>query len=134
MPSNADLARRWYTEVWKPGGEATVHELMADKIEGHMEGVDVHTRQEFLAERERLLKAFPDLTITVDDVIEQGSKAAARWHVTATHKGDGLGFPATNRAVSFRGMTWLEFTDGRVVRGWDAWNLGGVLQSLSGPI
>jgi hypothetical protein len=32
--------------------------------------------------------------------------------------------------VSFRGMTWPEFKDGRSVRGWDSWNLGGLLQTL----
>jgi hypothetical protein len=30
-------------------------------------------------------------------------------------------------------MTWLEFKDGGIARGWDSWNLGGLLQSLTGP-
>jgi steroid delta-isomerase-like uncharacterized protein len=133
MGTNAERSRRWYKEVWKPGGESTVLELMADNIVGFMEGVDIHRRDQFLAERQRLLGAFPDLEIVVDDCIEEGAKTATRWHVTATHTGDGLGFPATGRRVSFRGMTWLEFTDGRIARGWDSWNLGGLLQSLTGP-
>jgi steroid delta-isomerase-like uncharacterized protein len=133
MSTNAERARRWYQEVWVPGGEATVHELMADRIAGCMEGVDVQTREQFLAERRRLLDAFPDLVIVADDVIAEGAKVAVRWHVNATHKGDSLGFAASNRRVSFRGMTWLEFDDGRVVRGWDNWNLGGLIQSLTSP-
>ena len=131
MNTNAERARRWYKEVWVRGGEATVQELMAERLEGYMEGVDVRTREEFLAERRRLLGAFPDLAITVDDVIADGAKVAVRWHVTATHKGDTLGIPASNREVSFRGMSWLEFADGRIVRGWDNWNLGGLIQSLT---
>jgi steroid delta-isomerase-like uncharacterized protein len=133
MGTNAERTRRWYKEVWKPGGESTVLELMAENIVGFMEGVDIHGRDQFLGERQRLLGAFPDLEIVVDDCIEEGAKTATRWHVTATHTGDGLGFPATGRRVSFRGMTWLEFTDGRIARGWDSWNLGGLLQSLTGP-
>ena len=133
MSSNVDRTRRWYKEVWKPGGEGTVHELMAEDIDGYMEGVDVRSRSEFLVERQRLLEAFPDLEIVVDDCIEDGSKVAVRWHVTATHSTDALGFPASNRKVAFRGMTWLEFKDGRVVKGWDSWNLGGLLQSLVAP-
>ena len=133
MPSNAELSRRWYTEVWRPGGEGTVQELMADTLDGYMEGVDVHTREEFLTERKRLLEAFPDLNIVVDDVIEDGSKTATRWHVIATHKGDSLGFPASNRQVAFRGLTWLEFKDGRIIRGWDSWNLGGLLKQCGAP-
>ena len=81
----------------------------------------------------RLLDAFPDLAIVADDVIADGGKVAVRWHVNATHKGDSLGFPPSNRRVSFRGMTWLEFDEGRIVRGWDNWNLGGLIESLTSP-
>ena len=131
MSTNAERVRRWYKEVWVPGGESTVHELMAETIEGYMEGSDVATRAQFLAERARLLGAFPDLSIVADDVIADGEKVAVRWHVNATHRGDALGFRATNLRVAFRGMTWLEFRDGRIVRGWDNWNLGGLLQTLT---
>jgi len=78
MSSNVDRTRRWYKEVWKPGGERTVHELMAEDIDGYMEGVDVRSRSEFLVERQRLLEAFPDLEIVVDDCIEDGAKVAVR--------------------------------------------------------
>jgi steroid delta-isomerase-like uncharacterized protein len=128
--TNADRARRWYKEVWGAGGEATVEELMADDIVGVMEGTDIHNRDEFLAERRRLLEAFSDLSLVADDVIEQGPKVAVRWHVTARHTGNNLGFPATNMPVSFRGMTFIEFKDGRIVRGWDSWNLGSLIQTL----
>ena len=130
MSTNADLARRWFKEVWVSGGERTVNELMAKDIVGYMEGADIHGLDEFLAQRTLLLQTFPDLAIVAEDVIEQGAKVAVRWHVNATHKGDGLGIPATNRQVSFRGITWLEFSEGRIVLGWDSWNLGALLQSL----
>ena len=50
--------------------------------------------------------------------------------VKATHRGPGLGMPPTNQAVTFRGTTWLEFRNGQIVRGWDSWNLGGVIMTL----
>jgi len=131
MSTNAERVRRWYKEVWVPGGEPTVHELMAERLEGVMEGANVETREQFLEQRSILMQTFPDLSIVADDVIAEGDKVAVRWHVHATHKGDGLGFPATGRAVAFRGITWLEFKDGRIVRGWDSWNLGGLLQTLT---
>jgi hypothetical protein len=30
-------------------------------------------------------------------------------------------------------MTWLEFEDGRIISGWDSWNLGSLLQELLPP-
>jgi steroid delta-isomerase-like uncharacterized protein len=131
MSTTADLARRWYREVWAPGGERTVADLMAEHVDGYMEGKDIHTRAEFLEERERLLCAFPDLRIEAEDVVEDGEKAVVRWTVTATHQGDSLGIPPTHRRVHFRGLTWMEFKNGRLVRGWDSWNLGALLNTLS---
>lgn len=130
MGTHAATARRWFEEVWVPGGEKTVTELMAPDAMGWMEGRIVKGPADFLDARRQLLAVFPDLKVTVDDVIEQGDKAVVRWSVEATHGGDGLGMPPTNRRVSFRGLTWMEFSGGRMVRGWDAWNLGGLIQSL----
>ena len=132
MATNLDRARRWYAEVWVEGGEAVVDELMAEDAAGSMEGFDIRGRAQFHAARKQLMATFPDLQLVVDDVIEDGAKVAVRWHVLATHAGEGLGIPATHQRVSFRGITWLEFEDGRIVRGWDSWNLGALLQSLSG--
>ena len=56
-----------------------------------------------------------------------------RWTVEATHGGNALGVAATGKRVAFRGMTWLEWQNGRLVRGWDSWNLGGLLQELADP-
>lgn len=131
--TNTDRARRWYAEVWAPGGEAVVDELMAENVVGSMEGLEIRSRDEFHAAREQLLSTFTDLTMSVDDVIEEGDKVAVRWHVNATHGGDGLGMPATHRRVAVRGISWIEFENGQITRGWDSWNLGALLQSLAAP-
>ena len=130
MPTPAELARRWFEEVWNDRRETAVDELMSARIEGYMEGGDVHTPGDFKNARRQLLDAFPDLRIKVEDTLEQGNKAAIRWSVTATHRGHGLQIPPTNREVKFRGITWMEFQDGQLVRGWDSWNLGGLRQTL----
>lgn len=124
------LARRWFEEVWRSGGEATVHELLHPQGVGHLEGTDVNGHDEFLSARAALLDAFPDMSIEVDDIISQGNQAAVRWSVTATHRGEGLGMPATQRSVSFRGITWLRFSEDQVVEGWDAWNQGQLVAAL----
>jgi steroid delta-isomerase-like uncharacterized protein len=133
MADNAAIARRWFREVWGPGGERTVDELLDRDSVGWMEGREVRGVSDFKDARRALLETFPDLTITVDDLVHEGDKVAVQWTVNATHAGDGLGIPATNRKVTFRGMTWLEIRDGRVVSGWDSWNLGGLIQTLAQP-
>jgi steroid delta-isomerase-like uncharacterized protein len=95
-----------------------------------MEGRTISGPTDFKEARRTLLHVFPDLSVRVEDVIEQEGKVAVRWTATATHRGDGLGVAPTNRKVAFRGITWLEFRDGRVARGWDSWNLGALVAEL----
>ena len=70
------------------------------------------------------------MKITVEGIVGEGDDVVARWVFTGTHRGDALGFPATGRPVSFRGMTWIRFSGGKMVEGWDCWNQTGLIQSL----
>ncbi len=45
-----------------------------------------------------LLRAFPDVHITVEDVIAEGDKVVARDTVTGTHQGEYMGVPPTGRS------------------------------------
>ncbi len=112
--------------------EATVHELLHPEGVGHMEGLEVRGAAEFLPARAALLDALPDMRVTVEETVAQDDHVVVRWSVTATHGGAGLGFPATGKPVHFRGLTWLTFSGGRIVEGWDAWNQGKLLSELQG--
>ena len=125
------LARRWFAEVWTAAGEPTIDEFMADDSVGHMEGADVRGPAAFKAVRAQLLGAFPDLSVRVEEIIAEGDNAVIRWNVAASHEGDDLGIPASHQRVHFRGLTWMKFRDGRIVKGWDSWNQGALIQQLS---
>jgi steroid delta-isomerase-like uncharacterized protein len=125
-----ELARRWFEDNWNRRRAEIVDELLAENAVGHMEGTDVHGREEFKAVRATLLGAFPDLVLEVEDTIAEGDKVAVRWSVGATHLGEHFGFAASGKPVRFRGITWLRFDDGMIVEGWDAWNQGEVMQRL----
>jgi predicted ester cyclase len=105
-------------------------EMLHPDAVGHLEGLVTHGVAEFLSARAFLIGAFPDLHINVDDSVCEGDNVVVRWSVTGTHKGDILGIAATGTPVSFRGITWLRFADGRLVEGWDSWNQGKLMQEL----
>jgi predicted ester cyclase len=48
-----------------------------------------------------LLQAFPDLRLTVEDMIAEGDKVVVRTTVTGTHRGDYMGLPPTGKAVTY---------------------------------
>jgi steroid delta-isomerase-like uncharacterized protein len=131
--SNTALAGRWFEEVWNQRRDATVHELFHREGVGHLEGMDIRGAEGFLSARAALLGAFPDLRVTVDGTVSEGADVVVRWSAAGTHGGDGLGIPASARPASFSGMTWLRFSEGKIVEGWDRWNVGQLLLELQKP-
>ena len=125
--AHRDLARRWFEEVWNSRREATVKELFAQGAVAHMEGGDFIGPDRFLETRAALLAAFPDIRVKVEDVVAEGDRAVVRWSAVAHHEGDLLGIKPSKKEIRFRGMTWMVFRDGKIVEGWDSWNLGGLL-------
>ena len=130
----AILGRRWFEEVWNARRDEAIDELMAPDAVGHMEGGDVHGPPGFREARAVFLNALPDMHITVEDVVSEGWQAVVRWRVRATHRGELLGVAPTHRQVDFRGMSWFTVRDGKLAEGWDAWNLGNLLDSLRSPV
>ena len=122
---NVTLVKRWFKEVWNEGRAETVRELLAPSLlgEGQVEdGSTITTPEEFLAFQARLLKAFPDLKITIEDAFAAGDKVAARWVSRGTHTGDDLGVPATNKVVVVTGMSMATIRDGKIVDARDNWD------------
>jgi steroid delta-isomerase-like uncharacterized protein len=131
MPTdNERIARRWFEEVWNSRREETIEELMMPQAVGHMEGADVRGPGDFKAARRELLKAFPDMRVTVEDTVGDGEKVVVRWAAHGTHAGEALGLTPTDRPVRFRGMTWLTIRDGKIVEGWDSWNQGKLIEEM----
>ena len=127
------LATRWFEDNWNRRRDGVIDELLAPEAVGHMERGDVHGRDEFRAARAALLGAFPDLRLTIEDTLADGNQVVVRWRVAGTHRGDHFGFAASQRAVNFRGITWLRFDGDELVEGWDAWNHGALMQALQAP-
>ncbi|MFN0129087.1 MAG: ester cyclase [Verrucomicrobiales bacterium] len=72
--------------------------------------------------------AFPDLRVTVQGIVAEGDDAVVRWSVTGTHAGPFGPVAASGRSVTFQGMTWLRFRDGKICEGCDRWNLHALLE------
>jgi steroid delta-isomerase-like uncharacterized protein len=66
----------------------------------------------------RLHTAYPDLQITIEDLIEEGDRVVSRHTVTGTHQGDYMGLPPTGAHVTYNEIFILRFEDGRIAETW----------------
>jgi predicted ester cyclase len=74
-----------------------------------------------------LLHAYPDLHITIEDVIEEGDKVVFRNTVTGTHGGEHMGLPPTGKSVTYNEIFIVRFAHGRIV---DTWGVVDVLSQM----
>jgi steroid delta-isomerase-like uncharacterized protein len=81
--------------------------------------------------------AFPDIRGTVEDLVAEGDRIAARTTWRGTHLGEFLGVGPTNKRVSLSAFHLVRFSQDRAVEWWGTADLLGALQqlgaSVSGP-
>lgn len=116
---NKEVTRRFSAEVWGEGNAALADELIAPDLVEHTPfpsqtpGLEGH--KQVLA---MFRAAFPDLRVTVDDVIAEGDLTYLSWHGDGTHTGDLMGIPATGKQVHVTGMDILRLENGRIKERW----------------
>jgi steroid delta-isomerase-like uncharacterized protein len=81
----------------------------------------------------RLRTAFPDLNITVNDLVAEGDKVSDRLTIRGTQRGAFLGVPPSGRQVSFESMHIYRFDEGKIVEVWHIEDRLGLLQQLPAP-
>ena len=66
----------------------------------------------------RLLRAYPDLHITVEDVIAEGDRVVVRDSVTGTHRGEHMGIAPTGKVVTYDEIFIARLVNGRIAETW----------------
>jgi steroid delta-isomerase-like uncharacterized protein len=78
----------------------------------------------------RLHQAFPDLRVTVEDMVAEGDRVAGRNSVSGTHQGDYMGHPATGRSVVYNEIFIFRFAGGRIAETWGVVDVFSQLKQL----
>lgn len=130
--SPKQVANEWFERLWNKRDESAINELMAPDAKGMLEGgTEFVGPEEFRGFYRTLVTVFPDVSIELRDVIEEGEKACVIWAAKGTHKGEGLGLQPTGQPHTFAGITWLRVVDGKIVNGGDHWDLGGLMGRMA---
>ena len=77
-----------------------------------------------------LLRAYPDLHVSVQDLFGEDDRVVVRNTVTGTHQGEYLGVAPTGRSVTYDEMFIVRFADGRIVETWGVVDLLSQLRQL----
>ena len=131
--ANRALMIRWFEEVWNQGKESTIDELAAPDVIGHglADGdVDLHGTAEFKPFVRNMRGAFPDIHISLEDIVVERDMVYARLSVHGTHQGANIGVPPTGRRVHIKAITQMRIAGGQIVEGWNSWDQLGLLRQI----
>ena len=115
LEANKSVVHRFVAEVWNAGDLATVDALVHPDyaVEGVGRGPD------FVRSNVTALRAtFPDLEVTIEQVVAEGDWAAVRLTLRGTHLGPLGEIPPSGKQVEMREMVFWRVEDGRLRAIW----------------
>ena len=133
LEENKDLARRFMDEVYNKGNLEFIDEVVASNYVVHdpnsPEGVSggVEGAKQFV---EMYRSAFPDIQMTVEDLIAEGDKVVTRWTARGTHQGELMGIPPSGNQVAVTGISIDHIESGKVVESWSNYDTLGMMQQI----
>jgi steroid delta-isomerase-like uncharacterized protein len=122
---NKAVAMRVFDEIFNQGKFQVADEIYAPDFRNHglHRSVDLKTDQEAVRAEKN---AFPDLRMSVQEIIAEADRVAVLWTFQGTHTGSGYeGLPPTGTRVEIRGITIWRIVDGRIVEEWSSFSESG---------
>jgi len=128
---NRAIARRFYDAV-NAGRLEIIDEVVGENYVEHEEFPGLARGREGLRQFFEMIRtAFPDFSMTIEDMVAEGDKIFMRATMKGTQKADFMGISASGKqmAVPFADIVRLE--GGRVVEHWGITDTGTMMRQLT---
>lgn len=131
VEENKAIQRRVYEEIWNKGNLAVVDEIIADDFVFHRTGTPRLRGPEWYKGAYHFLKdAFPDLHITIEDMIAEGDRVTTRSTWRGTHKGEYMGIAPTGKQFTVTEIAIDRYKEGKIIEGWGGVDRLDLMQQL----
>jgi predicted ester cyclase len=116
-------------EFWRTGDADAFDEVVAPDFVHHAPGLppDLEGMKQALP---MFRAAFPDMSLTVEELFAEGDKVADRMTWQATHQGELMGIPPTGNTVRGEEMHISRISEGKIVERWGQGDNLGLMQQL----
>ena len=134
MTDQKDLYRRYIGALIIKDGEAQDHALdrllAADFIAHDLPGGLKDGRGALKAFRRQVHIGFPDQTLTIEDLIAEDDRVAARLTAVGMHLGEFAGIPATGRRITVEIFDIVRVAEDKIAERWTMFDRGGLRTEL----
>ena len=130
VEENKAMVRRIIEEAVNKGNLAVIDEIMAPNYVYHFPGMEIIGPDGFRQFATMMRTAFPDLNVTIDEIIGEGNLVAARLILRGTLKGEFMGMAPTGRKMEFPEAVFVLFEGGKEVEAWPYADTQSMFQQL----
>jgi len=128
---NRAVVRRFIEEFKNRANHDIVDELLSPTFVHHFQDPRIpRGRDGFRMLGQSVAKAFPDVHVTIEDLVAEGGVVVERNTVTGTHKGEFNGIPATGRKVGWTEIDLYKLQKGKIIELWPEIDFLGLLTQL----
>ena len=129
--SNKALMSR-FTDFINTASEDLAKELISPHAIFHVPGrpEPLQGPSGYLAIIGMMRAGFPDIQWTLDEMIAEGDKVAARFTMRGAHKGTFFGVPASGKKIEVKAMNFYRLAEGKIVEEHGQPDLLGLLQQI----
>jgi steroid delta-isomerase-like uncharacterized protein len=132
MEAEKSVVRRFFSEAWNSKDLTLVDELISPSYVGHDVVLSHAERGPNRIKRimTAFQTAFPDLQVTVEDVVIQGKKEVVRWTARGTHQGTFMNIAPTGKQIVVSGTDIGRVANGQIQEMWSNWDGLGLMRQL----
>ncbi|MDD9781281.1 ester cyclase [Priestia megaterium] len=114
---NNKMLMHRFTEFINTASEKLAEELIASEAVFHVPGQDkpMQGPAGYLAIIRMMRGGFPDIQWTLEEMVAEEDKVAARFTMRGTHQGTFFGFPPTTKPIVVKAMNFYRFSGGQIV-------------------
>jgi steroid delta-isomerase-like uncharacterized protein len=129
--ANKVLLRQYFEEVWDRQNLEMIDEFLAPNYKRHRSP----TAAAFTRDGQKQLlsqfrTAFPDIHITIEEIIAEENRLALRSTMRGTHQGEFLGIAPTGNKIEVGLLDVIHIEDGKFVEQWGGPDMLSLLQQL----
>ena len=125
------IGRRFYDEIINGGNLDLIDDLIHDDFVEHELIPGVPEGKEAPRVFMNMLRAgFPDVRMTIEDMVEEGEMLVVRARMTGTHEGEFMSIPATGNKIEVALVDMVRFEDGQVIEHWGLMDALAMMQQL----
>ena len=131
MEENRCLIEKYYNDLWNRWNFSLADQLISPSVTFHGSvGISVQGLDGFREYMKMIRSAFPDFHNTIEEVVAENDRVAARLTYRGTHRGTIFGVAPTGRVITYDGLALFRIQDRKISSGHVLGNVLDLLRQL----